>query len=224
MSQKDSRSRAGSRDGSKKRSGKPRAARLTAPKTAGVPTDDALGDLITTVDQEVGGRAADVAAGTGEAGQSGDRAEARRLLVFLLGEARFAVFLDSVTEMGRLPRVTRVPRVPAWVRGVANLRGDVIAVLDLALFLTVERPAGIDATRMLVVRSRHSEVTAALLVDRVVGLLTPAADAIGPPAAGADQQVARFLEGVTEHDERLVAVLNLEKLLASSEMQEFQPL
>ncbi|HXU44077.1 MAG TPA: chemotaxis protein CheW, partial [Thermoanaerobaculia bacterium] len=62
-------------------------------------------------------------------------AAAERSVVFLLGATRCAVPIDRVLEIGDVPAITPVPNVPAWVRGVANLRGDILAIVDLGAYV-----------------------------------------------------------------------------------------
>jgi hypothetical protein len=59
-------------------------------------------------------------------------------VVFKLGESRYAVPISNVIEIQRVPNVTSIPNVPDWVEGVCNLRGEIISVLDLRSFLSME--------------------------------------------------------------------------------------
>lgn len=176
-----------------------------------------LGELIAAIDREV--------AAAGEAatrGEAAPEAPGRRLLLFSLAGTRCAVGLDHLVELGSLPRVTPVPNLPPWVRGVTNLRGDILAVADLAAFFAMTRPAGGDYTRLLVVRSHREEVTTGLLADEVHGLIDLPASGLRAPAAPIEDRVSTYLEGVVEHEGRLVSVLDLERLLGAPEFRQFE--
>lgn len=183
-------------------------------RESGAGEDDPLGELIAAVDREIaaGGAPAAAPAATGRG---------RQHLLFSLAGDRYAVPLEHLSEIGLPPPTTPVPNVPPWVCGVANLRGDVLAVLDPSELFGLD--AGDDArpAHMLVVRGgAPEEITAGLLIDRVHGLV--GLGELGSPTAEVTDRVAPFLAGVAEHEDRLVAVLDVERLFASPEVRRFE--
>ena len=107
-----------------------------------------LADAVSAADQQLDGSGAATAAmsfGTNDASQ-GDR-----YVLLSIASAHYAVLEAFVTELERIPKITPVPRVPAWVRGVTNLRGDVLSVVDMRTFLGLD-PTSSHSARMLVVR------------------------------------------------------------------------
>lgn len=190
------------------------------------PEADPLGELIAAIDAELG------AAEDGPASAGPEpAAPERRHLLFSLAGTRYAVPLDHLVELGLPPATAMLPNVPGWVRGVANLRGDILAVVDLAEFFGLEVPAAGSpaaagaspdpAARLLVVRAGRDEVTAGLLVDGVHGLV--GLEEPRPPTAEVADRVAPYLTGISEHQDRLVAVLDLERFFASPEVRLFEP-
>ncbi len=143
-------------------------------------------------------------------------------VVFSLAGTDYAVPGATVREIGRPPQVTPVPNVPDWVLGVANVRGDVLSVVDLRAFLGLERGGHGRDSRMLVVRAREEDMATALIVDRVRGIRAVPADAVAAPTADADPRVAPYLRGVSEHGGRLLVLLDLDRLLLSAEMRQFE--
>lgn len=143
-------------------------------------------------------------------------------LLFDLAGAEYAVPIANVIEIGRPPDVTPVPNVPDWVLGVANLRGEVISMVDLRTFLGMDGTSHGQASRMLVARASEENVTTGLIVDHVSGIRYLSADRIVTPGALIEDRVAPYLRGVYEHDGRLVVVLNIELLLLSPEMHQFE--
>ncbi|MCW2607740.1 MAG: CheW protein [Frankiales bacterium] len=116
------------------------------------------------------------------------------------GAARLAVPMDVVGEVGRPPGLTRVPGLPAWVAGVANWRGRVLAVVDLLPLL-----GGGDALpggrrgRLVVVTS--DGVTVGLLVAAVDGTVLVDPDTVEPPLAHLAGSAGSLLAGqVTDED------------------------
>jgi purine-binding chemotaxis protein CheW len=125
-----------------------------------------------------------------------------------------------VTEVGRVPKITTVPRMPPWLRGVTSLRGDIVSVIDVRTFLGLEATS-VYSGRLLVVRLPDEEFSAALLVDEVLQIASVPNDAVKPPASPLEGSLAPFLTGVAEVGGRLVAVLDLERLLRSAEIRQF---
>lgn len=145
-------------------------------------------------------------------------------VLFELAGAEYAVPIANVIEIGRPPDVTPVPNVPDWVLGVANLRGEVISMVDLRTFLGMDGTSYGQDCRMLVARASEENVTTGLIVDQVSGIRYLSVDRIVTPGALIEDKVAPYLHGVYEHDEHLLVVLNLERLLLSPEMQQFEPI
>jgi uncharacterized repeat protein (TIGR01451 family) len=144
-------------------------------------------------------------------------------VMFTLRGADYAIALDNVLEYGHPLTVTPLPNVPHWLLGVANLHGDIVSMVDLRLFLGQERPELHPDGRLLVVRSRKEEITVGLIVDRVKGIRVVADDAILQPPSPVEEHLAPYIRGVASHNGRLIVLLNLDKLLLSSEMRQFEP-
>ena len=104
-----------------------------------------------------------------------------KILVFRLGAERYGLPLECVRELQRVPAVTPVPRLPAFVAGVANLRGNVIGLIDLrAVVGASPAPVETSAARRMMVVSVDG-LTAGVLVDRVEGV--EAEGEMDPPVA-----------------------------------------
>lgn len=144
-----------------------------------------------------------------------------RLMLFVVSGATYGVPDTLVTEVSRVPKITAVPRMPAWLRGVTSLRGDIVSVVDVRTFLGLEATS-LHTGRLLVVRLSDEEFSVALLVDEVQQIASVPIDAVKPPAAPLEGALAPFLTGVTETGGRLVAVLDLERLLRSAEIRQFE--
>jgi chemotaxis signal transduction protein len=137
---------------------------------------------------------------------------ARALLEVSLGEARFGVDFASVLETGRVPDLTRVPNTPAWVAGVAEVRGEVLAVLDLAAFLGLNgKDAG--AGRLVVVRG-PSGTPVGLRVTRLHALASVPASSIRELATPVAASLSRFVTGVVSRERAPMTLLDLDLVLA----------
>ncbi|HRC86067.1 MAG TPA: chemotaxis protein CheW [Thermoanaerobaculia bacterium] len=117
--------------------------------------------------------------------------EAFRLIAVQTPGGRFACNLEAVAEIVDAPGLAPIPRAPRWLHGLCNLRGEILAVVDLGDFLTGQPLSELRTARMLVVES--GSWAAGCLVERVLGLrlATPARSettrAIDTPFAAATQ-------------------------------------
>lgn len=126
-------------------------------------------------------------------------------IVVWLGAGRFAVDLASVAEVGRVPAVTRVPGLPAWLSGVANWRGRILPLLDLRTLLGAE-PAELDHRARLVVLT-EGPIAAGLLVEAVEGTTGLPDVAAFPPASA--PAGSHLLSGQAPREEGPIAVLDV---------------
>ena len=141
--------------------------------------------------------------------------EERQLVVFQLGAELYGVDIARVHEIIRLQSITRVPRAPSFVEGVINLRGKVIPVVDLRRPLGLPTSEHTRATRTVVVEIGDQVV--GIIVDSVSEVLRVSTSTIEPPSpvvAGIDSE---YLHGIAKLPERLVILLDLDRVLAREE-------
>ena len=187
-----------------------------------IPAEDPLDDLVSAIDAEVGAQAFEDVTTADEAVQARQRDFKDDHIVFSLLGTSYAVPIGQVTDLEKLPALTTVPHVPDFVLGVANLRGDIISVLDLRTFLGFEQSERLDQGRVLIVKVGQDQTTSGLMVDEVQGIRSIPGGDIGAPAAPLEDKVSGLLRGVYQDEERnqLVNVMDLEKLFQSEEMQQ----
>src|SRR5438067_6687171 len=139
----------------------------------------------------------------------------RQLVVFQLGAELYGVEISRVHEIIRLQSVTRVPRSPAFVEGVINLRGKVIPVVDLRRRFGLPTADHTRASRIVVVEIGDQVV--GIVVDGVSEVLRVSSVIVEPPSpvvAGIDSE---YLNGIAKLPERLVILLDLDRVLARDE-------
>lgn len=144
--------------------------------------------------------------------QSEDSNEAE-LLTFRIGDHEYSVDIMSVREIRGWTRATSLPHSPDYVRGVINLRGTVLPVVDLSLRLGIDTEEPSERNVIIVVDIGGR--TVGLRVDAVSDILSIRRDGMQPPpelAADADQS---FVNALTIIDGRMVRVLDLPSVLPS---------
>jgi purine-binding chemotaxis protein CheW len=141
----------------------------------------------------------------------------RELIAFRIGDQEFCVGVMSVREIRGWTPATMVPQSPSFVRGVINLRGTVLPIIDLASRLGFP-PAEPTARHAIMVAQIGRQVVG-LLVDGVSEILTIAPEQIQPTPDVASDTAKSFVSGVIVMDGRLIGLITLENLLPPGELQ-----
>jgi len=133
-----------------------------------------------------------------------------QLVTFEVGGEEFGVDIQNVQEINRLTEITKVPRAPAFVEGVINLRGKVIPVVNLNKRLTLEG-RGRDKNARIIVVETDDKKTLGFIVDSVSKIVRVPRDAIErPPMIDKDECIG----GVAKTEDGLITLLDLEKLFS----------
>jgi purine-binding chemotaxis protein CheW len=147
-----------------------------------------------------------------------------KYLSFELGTETFGVPVELVQEVLEHTRVTRVPRCPDYLLGIINLRGSIVAVMDLRRRLGIEEREITVTTRFVVLNLTIEEqpTQVAVMADTVDEVVDIAADDIDPaPTAGGDGAAnAANLVGVAKLRDRMVLLLDAECLLTGEVLAE----
>src|SRR5687768_6184818 len=133
------------------------------------------------------------------------------LLTFVLDREEFGIPVTQVREVIRVDGITRVPQVPAHVRGVANLRGRILAVVEIRTRLGLTPAVITPASRIVVVEVMGRVL--GLLVDRVSQVTKVPVDSVVPPPDEVVTAETDFLTGVARWNSRLIMLLDLDKVL-----------
>jgi purine-binding chemotaxis protein CheW len=137
------------------------------------------------------------------------------LVTFTLDREEFAIPVTQVREVIRVGEITRVPQAPSHVRGVANLRGRILAVVELRTRLGLEPAVITPRSRIIVVEV--GDRVLGLLVDAVLQVAKVPADTV----TGAPDEVLTpqtdYITGVARWNSRLIILLELDKALLPQE-------
>ncbi|WP_114287247.1 chemotaxis protein CheW [Candidatus Halocynthiibacter alkanivorans] len=136
---------------------------------------------------------------------------ATELLSFLVGGQDYSVDIMSVREIRGSAKATSLPHAPPFVRGVINLRGTVLPLIDLAARLGLE--TGQDTDRNVIIVVDLGERTVGLMVDAVSDILAiPEEDMQAPPDMAADE-THNFVSALTIVDGRMIRILDLNAIM-----------
>jgi purine-binding chemotaxis protein CheW len=152
--------------------------------------------------------------------KGGQADKAEKYLTFNLAAEEYGIEILKVQEIIGLMPVTKVPRTPHFIRGVINLRGKVIPVVDLRLKFGMEIKEDTRRTSIIVVKIKRSghHVTMGLIVDDVYEVVDIDAQDIEPtPEFGANIDTD-FILGVGKKNQKVMMLLDVDKVLSSGEV------
>lgn len=145
---------------------------------------------------------------------------AGKYLTFKLADEEYGLEILKVQEIIRMQTVTRVPRTPDYVRGVLNLRGKVIPVIDLRSKFGMDTQEDTDKTCIIVVQVENGDhrIVMGVIIDEVREVLDIAADSIeDTPSFGASINT-EFIIGIGKVGESVKMLLDIDKVLTASEV------
>lgn len=161
--------------------------------------------------------------------QSNDKKAAKpdaiiQLIVFRLGDEEYGLRIEQVKEVTITPEVARMPKTPPFIKGIANLRGDIIAIVDLEERFGL-RPAGqeLPATSYtLAIEAK--DYTIGIVVREVPQPLSiPVSTIESAPDFIQDININdKYIEGIAKVNDRIIIVLDMLKLLTPSEIMQLQ--
>jgi purine-binding chemotaxis protein CheW len=153
---------------------------------------------------------------------TGAASRAGKYLTFALGREEYGLEILKVREIIGYMDITAVPRTPGHVKGVINLRGQVISVVDLRAKFAMETVERTDQTCIIVVDIQQNgrRLNTGIVVDRVSEVLSISADKIEDPPAFDDSVQVDFILGMGKIGGSVKILLDIDKVLNTSEVIE----
>ncbi len=153
-----------------------------------------------------------------------DQQAIQTYLSFRLGEEVFAINVSKVLNILEMKPITRVPKSPEYMRGVINLRGTVLPVVDLRLkFSLPENEITVDTNIIVLSIDKEGEpVTLGILVDSVKEVLELKTEEIVPSPTIGTKYNSTFIEGLWPVNENFIMILDIDKIFSVDEVINFQ--
>lgn len=149
----------------------------------------------------------------------------QQYLTFRLGEEMFALDVSQVREILDVTTITKVPRSPAFMRGVINVRGSVVPVVDMRLKFEMEKIERTLDTRIVVMEiALEGEVTViGALADAVHNVMEMETDQIeAAPKIGARWNTD-FIKGIGKHNDQFIIILDVDRIFSADELAMVHP-
>src|SRR5215831_4152095 len=149
-------------------------------------------------------------------------ADESQYLTFLLRGEEYAIRILSVKEIIAHDAVTRVPKTPAWIRGVINLRGSVVPVVDLATKFSLGESAITKSTCIVIVEVslEGEQAVMGVLADAVDEVIHLAPESVEPPPAFGSRVSVDYLTGIGKLGGKFVLILDIDRVLSCDELLE----
>jgi purine-binding chemotaxis protein CheW len=142
-----------------------------------------------------------------------------QVVIFHLGREEFGVRIDQVKEIIEMTHITRMPKAPSFIEGVINLRGEVVAIIDLAKQFDLPKSERGEETRIVVVDVDDNIV--GMIVGSVPEVLRISTEDIDPTPSLIESRIdTRYIEGIGKLEDRLFVLLNLNKVLSPEEVKD----
>ncbi len=152
---------------------------------------------------------------------SEDATSSAQYLTFTLDQEQYAVDIGKVREVLEFTSVTRVPRTPEFMRGMINLRGSVVPVIDLRLKFGLSRTEKTVDTCIIIteVPVEGEKVVLGALADSVQEVMELDASQIDPPPKMGTRVNTDFIRGMGKRDDKFLIVLDIDRVLSEPELK-----
>lgn len=135
------------------------------------------------------------------------------LVGFIIANEFFALEINSICEIIKVNDITRVPNTPSYIRGVINLRGKVIPIIDMREKLNLDHITYDKNTRIIILEFNNMIV--GIIVDAVREVLRIDAAVTEPPPAVVKGIASDYISAIGKLDDKLINILNLDYLLSN---------
>jgi len=144
----------------------------------------------------------------------------QQYLTFLLADEEYAISILKVKEIIEYSTVTTVPKTPKWVRGVINLRGAVVPVVDLAMKFGLELKPVTKTTCIVIVETQFESqnTTMGIIVDAVSQVMDLTAEGVQPVPEFGTRVKVDYLLGMAQLGKKFALLLDVDKVLSTDEL------
>lgn len=141
---------------------------------------------------------------------------AKQYIVVKLGKEQFGIDIQYVDNIVRMQRITRVPKVQNFFKGVINLRGDIVPVMSLRLKFGIQADEYTNTTRIIILKPEGKEVIG-VIVDEVKEVVTLSEDQIDKVMYTPSNENYKYLSAIGKYKDSLISILNIPSIIVEKE-------
>jgi len=146
--------------------------------------------------------------------------ESNQMLTFILGTETYGIQISKVRAILTYPPITAIPDASEWVKGVINLRGEVVPIIDLRIrFRTNLEPEYTDRTITIAVETEDDRMIG-LVVDEVSDMVTVDLESFFQAPDMGSSISPEYIKGLFRQDDKMIVILDVERILDITEMQQ----
>ncbi|MHB1948045.1 MAG: chemotaxis protein CheW [Gammaproteobacteria bacterium] len=148
--------------------------------------------------------------------ESTDNKTVIQLIVFRAGNEEFGVKIEEVREIIKLVNVTPIPESPDFIKGIINVRGEIVTAIDIRSRFSLPMTEEIESKHIVVIKK--DENLFGLIVDEVIEVLRIQRKEIKSAPPLIDRINEKYVDGIISHEERLIILLNLDRVLSQQDL------
>lgn len=149
-----------------------------------------------------------------------DDAQKDKYITFLLGNEEYAIEIRYVNEIVGLQKITELPDMPVFIRGVINLRGRVYPIIDMRMRFSMQNKEYNARTCIIIVNFEDTNI--GLIVDEVKEVIDIPEEQVDPPPKTGRQYASRFIQGTGKVGDTVKIILNVAKILSDEELEKVE--
>ena len=138
-----------------------------------------------------------------------------QLVSFALDDVEYGVDILNVYEIQKMPQIAHLPNSPDFIKGILNLRGDVIPVVDLRIRFGIEAVEPTDFSRIIIIETENKKI--GLFVDNVRKVVRVPLTNVSPPSDIITDLSEEFIDGIGRLQDSLIIILNITNIAAAED-------
>ncbi len=140
----------------------------------------------------------------------------KQFIVVKIGSEQYGIDISYVDNIVRMQKITRVPKVQPYFKGIINLRGEIVPVMSIRTKMDLEPDEFTDVTRIIILKLEEHGVLG-ILVDEVKEVVTLAPDEIDKVSYDAKNNKSNFINGVGKNGEELISLFDTNSIIDETE-------
>lgn len=141
----------------------------------------------------------------------------RQFVIFTINEEEFGLDIENISSIERMPEIFKIPNAPGYIEGLSNLRGKVYTIFNIRKRFSMPCPEFDENTKVIIVNTSAAEI--GVIVDEVREIVKLDESAFESPPKALSNLKDRFLSCTAKLGDRLILMLDLEKVLTEEDIQ-----